>query len=65
MYKQTNKWCILLAIGLFCVSGGMILNHFTIIRDEMTGFLVGLGIGIELVALFKAKKHRQGEPRMS
>ena len=65
MNKQTNKWCILLAIGLLCVSGGMILNHFTIIRDEMTGFLVGLGIGIELVALFKAKKHRQCEPRMS
>ncbi len=61
MNKPTNNWSILLAIGLFCISGGMILHHFTIIRDEMTGFLVGLGIGIELVALFNAKKHRQCE----
>ena len=65
MEKRTNKWCILLAIGLFCISGGMMLNHFVTISDATFGFIIGLGIGIELVALFKAKKHRQCEPRMS
>ena len=56
MKKQTNKWKILLPIGLFCVSLGMMLNHFGTIADGAAGFLAGFGIGLEIVALIMAKR---------
>ncbi len=60
-----KKNFIIIAIGLLCVSLGTMLNHFGVIGDGFTGFLMGIGLGLEIVALIKAKKNQQCGMRFS
>jgi hypothetical protein len=59
MRKQMKKWQILLVIGLLSVSLGNVLNHFGMIGDAVTGFFIGSGLGLEILALFNAKKNKR------
>ncbi len=61
MKKQTTKQLtfIMIAIGLFCGSLGLMLIHFGKISDGFAGFIMGLGIGIEILAIVVAKKFQQ------
>ncbi len=54
-----KKFFILIAVGLLFVSLGNALNHFDKIGDGLTGFLMGIGLGIEICAVIKAGKNSQ------
>jgi hypothetical protein len=67
MKAQLNKKQIfmVIAIGLFCVSLGNTLNHFGIIGDGLTGLIMGIGLGLEILAVIKAKKHQHCDLRLN
>ena len=59
MKQQTNKWQILLAIGLLFVTSGTTLNRYEIIGDGFNGFLIGIGLGLEILAVIRARNNQQ------
>ena len=48
----------LLALGLLLLSGSLVLRHLLPITDWATGFLLGIGLGFELLALHWAIRLR-------
>ena len=55
MKRQSNKWLVLLAVGMNCIFWGMTLNNFGIVGDGVDGFLTGFGVTIILGSLFIGK----------
>ncbi|MCB1025468.1 MAG: hypothetical protein KDB79_13815, partial [Acidobacteria bacterium] len=49
-----KNWYLLLVIGLLMVSLGNLLNHFGVIGDAVTGVLIGMGVGVEILAVFES-----------
>lgn len=46
MKQKFGKWFILIPIGLFFLSGTMIITQFTNTPDVVSGLLFGIGIGL-------------------
>jgi hypothetical protein len=54
---HTNKpLMLLLATGLLIAAATSILSRYVKIPDMMLGSFMGLGIGLEIVAIIKLKK---------
>lgn len=49
----------LLAAGLLIGAAGQILSRFTNMPDILTGLLLGIGLGIEIIAFVRIKKLRK------
>jgi hypothetical protein len=52
--KKNNR-SIFLFIGLLIISVSQIVLHFTTMPDFVTGSLMGIGIGIMLLAIIRPK----------
>ncbi|MDQ2864465.1 MAG: hypothetical protein M3R50_12635 [Bacteroidota bacterium] len=53
MNKKLNM--ALISIGLFIISGTLLAQHLTKMPDILTGLLMGMGIGVMLLALLRKK----------
>ena len=50
---KNNKTSILLPIGLLISSASQIVSHLTHLPDFVSGSLMGVGIGVMLLALIR------------
>jgi hypothetical protein len=58
----TKKAILLLfATGLLITATTQLLSHYISMPDLVLGSLMGLGIGIEIIALLRLKKIKNGE----
>lgn len=51
--KTVNVSLLLVSIGLLWISGVLILSRYASLPDIADGFLMGIGIGIMILALIK------------
>lgn len=51
MEKITSKSLMLLSVGLFIIAASIIIPHFVNISDLSRGLIVGMGLGMLLLAL--------------
>lgn len=60
MKRIDRKQQLLLSLGLFVISSSFILKHFINLSDAENGFIIGVGIGLEIVSLIYYRKKRKG-----
>lgn len=60
MKKIPKPALILIYFGVLLTTLQLLLKHFSNISDSLLGFLVGLGIGIELIGLIAVLKFKKG-----
>lgn len=55
MKQKFGKWFMLVPIGLFFMSGTMVITHFEPLPDGVKGLLYGVGFGF-MVLFFVSQK---------
>jgi hypothetical protein len=50
---------VILVIGLFMTTLPPVMNRYFALPDMARGFLVGLGLTLEVIALAKMQRHRK------
>ena len=56
MKKMKNRKSILLIVaGILLVASTQILNHYVHLSDFLSGGLIGLGLGLLIIALFSRR----------
>ena len=61
MNRMNKKQLMLLTAGLLVTSLAFVISRFTPLSDGLHGFIVGAGIGLEIVALISFRKGQRSK----
>jgi hypothetical protein len=58
MKYQIKRTSLLIPIGLFVIAGSFILSLLVFMTDLAKGFLMGVGLGLMILAFIRKSKNR-------
>ncbi|MGN6640155.1 MAG: hypothetical protein ACTHJ8_14695 [Mucilaginibacter sp.] len=59
--KITNPELLIISVGLLLVTVPFLLNTWIQVSDFMRGGLMGIGIGMEVIGIFRINRRKRAE----